>query len=1249
MRINRIETKAYSMGKEQDMLAIESFKNRIERLKKTSHGGVNARAEYKYAPLCVLSAIKYDAQTRGVKIEGVENRFHVGLNDGAFYVFSRKKISEKASETLIRHPEAHIERIDLLLELATLSPDALKTLGYLLEHGTINFDQLNLPQQQAAKELNGRKYADIFRPVDREGDFKTVLRDIFEMAPVTPIYKCKPTLPLPRFTDTKYDLSKKLGLTESVEYGAELEGVVHAPEKLMYIIQTLFTCSLSFDRIVYLPYLECVYQWEGKQTSEMIYIPCPTDGAIKPFTEEKRLRTVTIGTKGHGLGAIPFQDVMIDFSDVAGMQQVKERIKEGIIYPLKHPELSQQYGSEGGGGVLLYGPPGCGKSYIMKATVGEAGVNFFSVSVQEIIGSDAQTSSDKLDQAFNEARQSAPAILFFDEIEALAGSRRSGQSGAERRLVNQFLINMEGVGTTNENVLIVGSTNAPWDMDAALRRAGRFTTQILIPPPDYEARKALFRIHTGDRPLADDVDLARLAELSENYSSADVTAICEEAAKIPWRESVHGRQQRPITMNDFLLTMEERDSTLVPWLRLAEKQLRESGESDVFPELADYVFKRAGGIESAQAPTITFNDVGGLEDVKEEIMSRIVYPLKHPELSEKYGRKIGGGLLLYGPPGCGKTFIARATAGESGASFYNVKITDLMSPEEGVTERRLHAIFERASRNAPAIIFFDEIDALAGQRSSSGGGAERRLINQFLTEMDGFEKKEGVVVLAATNAPWDIDPALRRAGRFSEQIFLPPPDEAGRRQVLDIHLAGRPIDESVDSSVMAKMTEGFSAADLSLVCDQAAKIPWKESLDGGAARNIRMDDFHRVIGNMKPSIMPWIKQAQKQLKDSGEMDVYPGLTDYVMKRAGGIESSSKPETDFSSVGGLCDVKEQIRNKVVYPILDPVLAREYGMGVRGGILLYGPPGCGKTFIARATAGESDASFYNVKITDLMSPEEGETESRLHSIFERASRNAPAIIFFDEIDALAGQRSSSGGGAERRLINQFLTEMDGFEKKEGVVVLAATNAPWDIDPALRRAGRFSEQIFLPPPDVQSRKNIFGLHLKKYPAEPDIDVQRLAELTKGYSAADISLICENAAKIPWKESMKTGKKRMISQRDLETAQGQVASSLGPWLKQAKKELSASGEEGDFEGLSEYLERAGGSEDPGYIEDVALIKELEAKKREVEAMIGVVDERLASGRMDEETAKKLRTEYQRALIEAQARLKVKREEGRS
>jgi len=1233
MRINRIETKAYSVSKKAEASALKYFKKKTKHVEKISKTKVSSEINYHYTPLAVLSAVKYDRDRQGVLIEGLENDFHIGLRDACFYVFNKKTKGQKTREKIIKPAQVGIKRIDLLLDVATLSPRALSTLGYLLDHGTTYYDELDVPKQEAARELLGRKYAEIYREVDKESDITKVFREIIEMEPVTPLYKVRPHLPTPRFMDTTYNLSRKLSLTDKVEDEVELEKIAFAPEKLIYILGTLFNCSLKVNRIIYLPYVECTYRWADKQSTEIKYIPCFKNTKPKTLTNPVKLKTITVGTKGHGLNAIPFEDVAINFTNVAGMSEVKEEIKESIIYPLAHPELSKEFGSKGGGGVLFYGPPGCGKSYIMRAAVGEAGVNFFAVSVQDIIGNDLDTASTQLDQAFSEARASSPSILFFDEIDGLGGARTSKQSGSEHRLVNQFLTNMEGVGQSNENVLVVGATNTPWAMDPAMRRAGRFTTQIFIPPPDYEARTELVKIHTKGRPLSKNIDLKKLAELTENYSSADITAVCDEAAKMPWRESVHGGEKRTINMQDFQKVLDQRESTLKPWLRIAEKQLRDSGEADVFPELADYVFKRAGGIEMTAQPKINFADVGGLEEIKEEIKTKVVYPLRHPELSGEYGRKVGGGLMLYGPPGCGKTYIARATAGECDASFFNVKITDLISPEEGVTEKRLHSIFERASRNTPAIIFFDEIDALAGYRSSAEGGTERRLVNQFLTEMDGFEEKEGIVVLAATNAPWDVDPALRRAGRFTDQLFLPPPDRESRESIFEIHLGERPITSDIDLKKISELTQDYSSADIKVICDEASKIPWKESMESGQKRPISIRDFKKVISERSPSITAWLKQAEKQLRESGEADVYTELADYVLKRAGGVAAVVKPDLNYDNVADMDEAKEKLRKMIVHPLTNPKLAEKYGRGVGGGILLYGPPGCGKTFIARATAGECEASFFNIKITDVLSHQAGESERKLSAIFERASRNTPAIVFFDEIDALATRRGAAGDS--KTLVNQFLTEMDGFTKREGVVIVAATNAPWDVDPAMRRAGRFTNQIYVSAPDETARELVFRLHAKGKPVDEKIDYKKLALKTDGFSPADIKAIVDEAIEIPWAEALSDGKERPAVMKDFNAVLKKRPSSLKPWYNIAREQIEKSGEREFYPELSKSLgievsENQRGPDKPSGLDyDI----------RETREQITILKSKRESGEVDDETYHELIKDLEKTLIKLEAK----------
>ncbi|MFH1402899.1 MAG: AAA family ATPase [Candidatus Altiarchaeota archaeon] len=878
MRFNKVQTRAYAIASDVMQQAVYDVKAGIQARIGASE---NFRIEGKYAPVLKMRASQHK-EVEGQKIlTGVSNTLHVDLTDLSLYYRTAHNVEGKFKKFFDKQYVEYtfLNKSNILVELLKLSPPAMKMLGYLIEYGTTKFDMLDINQQDAAREIVGKKMAVVFSPTENESTLKTLVREITDWDIITKIYYIKPVITAPKFTSKGYDISSGLLEVDYIEDSFHKMPIRHTPDKIAILLSQLFTCKLTVEEIVYMPFLECTYLIGGEDYVEVKYLPCiEKSNTLWEYPNKKAVKTLTLGTKGYGLDSIPVESEAINFSNVAGMNRLKEHIREAIIYPLTHPHLSEEFGRKAGGGVLFYGPPGCGKTYIARATVGECGYNFYSFSIQDIMGDNPEVAASKLHQAFQEARDGVPSILFFDELDALGRARGSTQ-GAERLVINQFLAEMEGVDASNENMLVIGSTNAPWDIDPALRRAGRFTLQVFVPPPDNEARVGLFNIHTKGRPLSEDVDFGELARITEGYSSADITAICDESSQIPWGETIHGGAKRKITLRDFRMVIDQRESTIIPWLRVAEKQIRDSGEEDVYPELAEYVLKRAGGINQSIKPSLNFSDVGGLSDVKEEIKVKVVYPLKNPELSKEYGREVGGAILLYGPPGCGKTYLARASAGECESSFFNVKITDLMSHEEGVTEKRLHSIFERAARNTPSIIFFDEIDAVASKRSVSQKGAERRLVNQLLTEMDGFEKRKGVMILGATNAPWDIDPALRRAGRFSDQIYIPSPDMESRVDIFKLHSKGKPVSDEIDFVMLAEMTAGFSSADIKVICDEASEIPWKESMESGLKRPVGMDDFVSVLSNRKSSIIPWFLQARSQLMDSGERELYSKLWD----------------------------------------------------------------------------------------------------------------------------------------------------------------------------------------------------------------------------------------------------------------------------------------------------------------------------------------------------------------------------------
>ncbi|HHQ45044.1 MAG TPA: AAA family ATPase [Candidatus Altiarchaeales archaeon] len=899
MRIKRFETKAYVLSDADVNAAEKYFQDRARHYSKQLKKQVRTVVERGYAPVLVLAAIRMDDSGEYARIESL---FHVDLNSGGL-LYGKNAGGGGFLKNIFSGPKLFdIQNDTVLLELRALTPAALKALGDLIMRGTRQWEMLDAPTQKACTELIGRKFAEKWNPKDTESDLTSVFRELAEMKRVSNVFYVRPTLKIPKFNSVEYNISRGLQKTKTVEGDYGRLPINHAPEKLEYLLGTLFSCQLVEKDIIYLPYIKCTFMFEGGVEVEVKHPLRQRGGKIKKYQNPQRLKDVNIGTRGHGLESTPIESVSINFSNVGGMDELKEEIKSAIIYPLTHPELSEEYGKAGGGGVLFYGPPGCGKTYIVRATVGETGFNFFAASIQDIVGLGADAGSKQLNEIFNEARRSAPSILFFDEIDALGGRREAKKAGGERMVINQFLTEMEGIGESNRNVLVIGASNAPWDIDPALRRAGRFTKQIFVPPPDGKARETLFKIYLKDRPVDKKVDFKKLVDMSEGYSSADITAICEDAAKIPWNESVHGGARRPINMDDFELVFKQRDNSLTAWLRLAEKEIRKSGEYDVYPRLSEYVFKRAGGVEAAETPNLSFKDVAGLEDVKEVIREKIIYPLVNPELASEYQQDVSGGILLYGPPGCGKTYISRASAGECKSNFYNIRLTELLSSEEGESEKQLAAIFERASRNTPAIIFFDEIDAVASTRSSKKSGMERRLVNQLLTEMDGFEKNHGVVVMAATNTPWDIDPALRRAGRFSSRIYLPEPDFEARKAMISIYCRGKPVSKDLNIDEIAGLTEGFASADVALLVNDAVKVAWREAMNGKPKRDVVTQDFLNVLKDRESSLGPWYAQAEKELAESGEGENYPELSNAIKrKKSSGWKPNRKPQT-VKSIG-----------------------------------------------------------------------------------------------------------------------------------------------------------------------------------------------------------------------------------------------------------------------------------------------------------------------------------------------------------
>ncbi len=506
-------------------------------------------------------------------------------------------------------------------------------------------------------------------------------------------------------------------------------------------------------------------------------------------------------------------------------------------------------------------------------------------------------------------------------------------------------------------------------------------------------------------------------------------------------------------------------------------------------------------------PSVTYEDIGGLKRELRLVREMIELPLKHPEIFQRLGIDPPKGVLLYGPPGTGKTLIAKAVANEVDAHFITLSGPEIMSKYYGESEQRLREIFEEAKENTPAIIFIDEIDSIAPKREEVTGEVERRVVAQLLALMDGLEARGDVIVIAATNRPDAIDPALRRPGRFDREIEIGVPDRDGRKEILEIHTRGMPLAEDVNLDELAELTIGFVGADLEALAKEAAMHALRrvlpeidievEKIPDEVLENLRVtgEDFLEALKNIEPSAM---REVLVEV----------------------------PNVKWDDVGGLEHAKQELMEAVEWPLKYPDVFRVVNITPPKGIMLYGPPGTGKTLLAKAVANESNANFISVKGPELLSKWVGESEKHVREMFRKARQVAPSVIFFDEIDSLAPRRGGIGDShVTERVVSQLLTELDGLEELKDVVVIAATNRPDMVDPALLRAGRIERHIYIPAPDKKAREEIFRIHLRGKPLDKDVDIEELAKKTEGYSGADIEAVCREAGMLAIREAIKPG----------------------------------------------------------------------------------------------------------------------------
>jgi transitional endoplasmic reticulum ATPase len=564
-------------------------------------------------------------------------------------------------------------------------------------------------------------------------------------------------------------------------------------------------------------------------------------------------------------------------------------------------------------------------------------------------------------------------------------------------------------------------------------------------------------------------------------------------------------QNYPVTIDDFIYI----SIGISREIMFKVINMRPVGVCVIKPETVLHISEHTTEDEERGADYVTYEDVGGLDREIQRVREMVELPLRHPSLFKRLGIDPPKGVLLRGPPGCGKTLLARAVANESEAFFISINGPEIMSKFYGESEKKLRNIFIEAEEKSPSIIFIDEIDAIAPKRETVTGEVERRVVAQLLALMDGLHSRGRVIVIGATNRPNSLDPALRRPGRFDREIEIKVPNEKGRREVFQIHTRNMPLDKKISLKEFANITHGFVGADISAVCREAAMSALRRYLP-------QIDLESEIID---PELLEQIEvtkadfeEALKEVMPSGIREVFVEV----------------PNVTWDQIGGLEDLKQKLIESVDWPLSHPNIFERMGISPPRGILLYGPPGCGKTLLARAVANESKANFISIKGPELLSKYVGESEKAIREVFRKAKMAAPCIIFFDEFDSIAPSRGrhTSDSGVSEKVLSQFLTELDGLEVKKDIVVIAATNRPDILDPALIRPGRIDRILLVPPPDEKGREKILKIFTKDMPLTNTLDLNDLNDKLEGYSGADVETLCREAGMIALRENMRARK---------------------------------------------------------------------------------------------------------------------------
>jgi len=595
----------------------------------------------------------------------------------------------------------------------------------------------------------------------------------------------------------------------------------------------------------------------------------------------------------------------------------------------------------------------------------------------------------------------------------------------------------------------------------------------------------------------------------------------------------------PVTIDDFIFI----SIGISREITFKVISMRPSGICTIKPETSLHISEHITEDEERGTDYVTYEDVGGLDREIQRVREMVELPLRHPSLFKHLGIDPPKGVLLRGPPGCGKTLLAKAVANESEAYFISINGPEIMSKFYGESEKKLRKIFIEAEEKSPSIIFIDEIDAIAPKRETVTGEVERRVVAQLLALMDGLHSRGKVIVIGATNRPNSLDPALRRPGRFDREIEIKVPNEKGRREVFQIHTRNMPLDKKISLKEFANITHGFVGADISAVCREAAMAALRRYLP-------QIDLDSEIID---PELLEQIEVTQADFEEALKEVMPSGIREVFVEI---------PNVTWDQIGGLEDLKQKLIESVDWPLSHPKIFKRMGINPPRGILLYGPPGCGKTLLARAVATETKANFISIKGPELLSKYVGESEKAIREVFRKAKMAAPCIIFFDEFDSIAPSRGrhTTDSGVSEKVLSQFLTELDGLEVKKDIIVIAATNRPDILDPALIRPGRIDRILLVPAPDEDGRQQILNLFTKDMPLAANIDLNKLNKELEGFTGADVETLCREAGMIALRENLRA---RKITEEHFKMAIESVYPSITPeiikWYEDFGKKLKS------------------------------------------------------------------------------------------